>query len=203
MPQDPYCYPGTNTLINKPGIRDNPQLQLHEARMVSLAIASLIEKPIIGPFNSTRLLETHRRLFGRIYPWAGEIRTGTGTMKKQRASGYVVMYGLAEHIPAALESVFTKLQSENELRGLDRDMLIKRLAYFYSELDAIHSFREGNSRTLRQFFSDLARQAGYSHDWSRHGTDENAREALYAARDQAVMRGNLSSLENIFNKVLY
>ena len=27
--------------------------------------------------------------------------------------------------------------------------MARRLAYYYSELDAIHAFRDGNSRTLR------------------------------------------------------
>ena len=61
----------------------------------------------------------------------------------------------------------------------------KRLTYFYSEIDSTHPFREGNSRTLRQFTADLALAAGYELDWEPAGATEETRNALYTARDFA------------------
>jgi cell filamentation protein len=198
---DPYCYPGTNVLINLKGFHDLKALQDFEAQSTATAIAGLHLLPLQGPFHIARLRETHRRIFARVYAWAGEFRTGIGMMAKER-SGFTVAYGPSANVPAALEGVFARLQSESELRGLDREAFARRLAYFYSELDAIHPFREGNSRTLRAFTGDLAENAGLRLDWSRVGPSEQDRLALYHARDLAVMRGDLAGLLKILLRCL-
>jgi cell filamentation protein len=64
-------------------------------------------------------------------------------------------------------------------------------------LDAIHAFREGNSRTLRAFTADLALAAGHRLDWTRTGTTAEDRQRLYHARDLAVMRGDTTELAGI------
>jgi cell filamentation protein len=198
---DPYCYPGTNILINLKEIRDSNALQQFEAQSASTGIASLSLRPLTGPFNIARLRETHRRIFARVYSWAGEFRTGMGMMAKNR-SGFTVAYGPSGNVPGALEGVFAKLKIEKDLRGLDAAPFVSRLAYFYSELDAIHPFREGNSRTLRAFTCDLAEAAGHTLDWSRLGPSPEARQRLYHARDLAVMRGDLSPLTEIVDDCL-
>ncbi len=52
-------------------------------------------------------------------------------------------------------------------------------------MDSTHPFREGNSRTLRQFSADLALGAGFDLDWEPAGASEESRNALSFARDQA------------------
>jgi len=193
---DPYCYPGTDLLINLENIRDQKTLNHFEAQAASASIARLAIKPIQGRLDIRRLQETHRRIFGRVYPWAGEIRKDIGLMAKNR-SGFVVAYGPSQNVPGALATTFAALKAENELRGLDADAMAKRLAYFYSELDAIHAFRDGNSRTLRAFTSDLAYAAGHRLDWALVAQAAEGRQKLYHARDLAVMRGDLSELTGI------
>ena len=112
-------------------------------------------------------------------------------------SGFTVAYGPSANVPNALVGVFATLHKEKSLTSLDSDDFTKRIAYYYSELDAIHPFREGNSRTLRAFTADLAREAGYTLDWSQIGSTDEARKRLYHARDLAVMRGDLSELTEI------
>jgi cell filamentation protein len=199
---DPYCYPGTDVLINLENIRDQATLNQFEAQTASIGIGSLAIHPIEGPFNSKRLKETHRRIFGNVYPWAGEFRHGIGIMTKHR-SGFAVAYGPSENVPSALEETFAKLKAEGELKGLDPARFAARLAFYYGELDAIHSFREGNSRTLRAFTSDLATAAGHRLDWSCNGTAEEDRQRLYHARDVAVMRGNSAELAKIIAACLH
>jgi cell filamentation protein len=46
------------------------------------------------------------------------------------------------------------------------------LAHYLSEINAIHPFREGNGRVQRLFISQLAKQAGYTLDYSALGQDE-------------------------------
>lgn len=202
FPNDPYCYPGTDVLVNRGDYRSQAELSKFEADAVFLAIANLQVSPIKGPFDINRLKETHRRIFGNIFPWAGELRHGIGMMTKER-SGFVVAYGPSENVPTALASTFAALQAEKVLRGLDSGRFAARLAFFYSEFDAIHAFREGNSRTLRAFTSDLAESAGHRLNWSMtamgtaNGAD--ARQRLYHARDLAVMRGDTSGLAEIIS----
>jgi cell filamentation protein len=198
---DPYCYPGTDVLRNMEDIRDRKALDRFEADAVAANLVALRRKPITGSFDIRRLQETHRRIFARIYPWAGEFRTGIGMMAKNR-SGFTVAYGPSSNVPGALDGVFAALNKENCLKGLDLDAFVKRIAYYYSELDAIHPFREGNSRTLRAFTADLASEAGHTLDWSQIGSSEEARKSLYHARDLAVMRGDLSELIEILSTCL-
>lgn len=60
------------------------------------------------------------------------------------------------------------------------------MAVLYGDLDYAHPFREGNSRTLRHFSEQLAKQAGFDLDWSRSNADGLSRDQLYVARDLAV-----------------
>ena len=193
----PYCYPGTDILRNLESIRDQKTLNSFEADAVAASIVALKLSPITGPFNTFRLQETHRRIFGNVYPWAGEIRKDIGMMAKTRASGFVVAYGPSQNVPAALASTFVALQAENCLVGLDTEAIAKRLAYYYSELDSIHAFRDGNSRTLRVFTSDIAQSAGHRLDWAPSAATEEQRQRLFHARDLAVMRGDASQLAQI------
>ncbi|MDQ1829252.1 Fic family protein [Massilia scottii] len=61
-----------------------------------------------------------------------------------------------------------------------------RIGRLYSELDYIHPFSDGNSRTLRTFTKQLANQAGYGLDWSRFDRSDGGRDFLYIARDRSV-----------------
>ena len=49
--------------------------------------------------------------------------------------------------------VFTEFAKESYLIGLDKETFIKRLTYYYDQLNYIHPFREGNGRTQRVFWS--------------------------------------------------
>src|SRR5580698_4832238 len=181
FPNDPYCYPGTDVLVNFENIRDQQALSQFEGQTASINIARLAISRITGPFNAARLQETHRRIFANVFPWAGEFRHGIGMMTKER-SGFVVTYGPSENVPAALANTFAALKAENDLHGLAAEKFATRLAYFYSELDAIHAFREGNSRTLRAFTADLAEAAGHMLRWSTAGSSPEDRKRIYHAR---------------------
>ena len=66
--RDPYCYPGTAVLINKPGIRNSAVLETFEAESVR-ARASL---PLpAGRLSARHYRAIHRHLFGDVYDCAG------------------------------------------------------------------------------------------------------------------------------------
>ena len=58
----------------------------------------------------------------------------------------------------------------------------KELANLYAQLDYIHPFQEGNSRTLREFTRELGEEAGFAVNWEVFNSPKG-REQLYAARD--------------------
>lgn len=196
---DPYLYPGTDVLINSQGIRDSKELENYERDMVALNLTQLEISPVLGPFNVQRLKETHKRIFEGIYPWAGEFRENTGTMVKER-NGNQIMYADSAYIEPELNKLFRAMEKEQFFHGIEPEKLSERLAHFYGEMDALHPFREGNSRTLRQFTSDLALEAGMSLDWSIVAADDDARRQLYLARDIAVINADSSMLTDIIKK---
>lgn len=122
-------------------------------------------------------------------------------MTKTRASGYAVVYCDSAYIPAQIDLLFTALVAEKYLAGLNRQDFAQRAAYFYGELGAIHPFREGNSRTLRLFFSSIAKPAGFQLDW-RILAAEDLQQQLYAARDCAVMHVDRAPLTALFGHIL-
>ncbi len=200
--QDPDCYPGTDILENLAGLRDQAKLDMFEAQMVAFRLALLARSPITGVFDESRLRTTHRLLFGGVYRWAGEFRRLPGLMTKRRESGAIIIYGESVNITRELARVFRALTKEHELTGLGVGEFAQRAAYFYSEIDAIHPFRDGNSRTLRQFLKDLAKRAGHRFDWSAIAADGAARDRLCAARDTAVLQGDTIDLAEIFGQAL-
>jgi cell filamentation protein len=194
MIQDPYCYPGTNVLRNKFDLRDEDQLRTTEARVAAFALFVLQDEPPYGPIDEDRLRATHKAIFQEIYDWAGAYREHTDTMTKGREAGYAVTYGDSQFVPAEICRIFDELERENFLHGLSPDQFSARLAYFYSELDATHPFREGNSRTLRPFSTEVARSADYDLDWEPTGRTAQSRNTLYLARDLAFQRRNYAPL---------
>ena len=73
------------------------------------------------------------------------------------------------------ETEFQKLQEENYLIGSANVPV--RLAYYLSEINVLHPFREGNGRTQRLFIEYLAGVAGYKVDFS----SVSAREMVVAS----------------------
>lgn len=60
------------------------------------------------------------------------------------------------------DDLFAQLKAENYLQNLKRDDFIKRAAFYISEINALHPFREGNGRTQRIFIRQVAKQAGWN-----------------------------------------
>ena len=54
-----------------------------------------------------------------------------------------------------LNELLNKLSKDN-LKNLNKEDMSKKLAYYMSELNVLHPFREGNGRTIREFIRELA-----------------------------------------------
>ncbi len=144
-----YCYPGTDVLVNKLNIKDKSTLQKFEAKITAAKLLALRQKGIIGNFDAKHLNQIHTYLFEDIYPFAGKYRN------ENIAKG-VFRFAEWEYIEPELNRLLNGLKEENYLAGLSREILAERLAYYLSELNVLHPYREGNGRTIREFLRELA-----------------------------------------------
>lgn len=69
------------------------------------------------------------------------------------------------------DEIFEQLKHENFLKMCSEEDMPERLAYYLSEINALHSFREGNGRTQRLFIEILAENA--EPIYSLCGTDDS------------------------------
>ena len=101
-------------------------------------------------------LSIHRYLFEDIYPFAGELRKEF-TNKKNNAEGLdeegTRIYCNPDFIHVCLQEQLSKMKKE-AVKIYSKDNLIDFLTRNYLELYYIHPFREGNSRTLREFLRE-------------------------------------------------
>ena len=143
----------TDVLINKLDIRDLDKLHIFERKLTMLRLLELLDKPINGKFDFKHLQAIHAYIFQDVYDWAGKVRT------VDIAKGN--MFCNVRFISSQADVIFSGLKEEHYLAGLDEDMFIKRLAYYFSEINALHPFREGNGRSQREFIRSLALKNGY------------------------------------------
>ncbi len=149
-----YCYPNSNILINQLNIKNAKDLQYYEAKITAAKSLGLRLQGITGNFNKEHFLSIHRYLFEDIYPFAGILREENIAKDEFR-------FAMWEYIEPELERLLNQLQKENYLQNLSKIELAKRLAYYLSELNVLHPFREGNGRTNREFIRQLALKNGY------------------------------------------
>lgn len=152
-----YCYPGTNVLKNKLNIRNSNKLFEIEKQIVLVKSYILRQNKIRYTFDKRHFTYLHDFLFSDIYPFAGKFRT-------ENIYKGSFTFASWEYIESELDRLLKELKSENFLQGLDKENLSKRLAYYLSELNVLHPFREGNGRTIREFIREIAMLAGFTLD---------------------------------------
>jgi cell filamentation protein len=187
VPEDPYADPVTGVLRNKLGLSTTGQLETAEREITHAALIFLKESPVPPSYDLSHLRAIHRRIFGDIYDWAGQLRT----VAIAKGSWFC----LPQYIESSAAETFRALQAENLLRGLARDAFTERLTHYLGEVNAVHPFREGNGRAQRAFFEQLASDAGFTLDWQRLDADRNiAASAAIMRGDPALMRKMLDEL---------
>lgn len=155
---DPYVYPGTDVLINKLNIRDQLLLNDIEFSFINKALIFGISR---GDFDLTHLKNIHKTLFGEVYTWAGQIRS------VDISKGYST-FCRYDYIEVETIKLLNSLAVKDNYLTIykDKNLFIEKLADYYCEMNVIHPFREGNGRTTRVFFEQLAEHNGYSLDFS-------------------------------------
>jgi len=190
--QDPlHSRPNNEVLINKLGITTQQELREAEGRNLG-QMALLVEgiKPIPGDFDAAHLKQIHKELLGNIYPWAGETRAWGQFQGQKHLPNGSLFFAPYQQIDTRLNMLGDQLNQENQLKGLDKDQFVKRLAYYADQYNYVHPFREGNGRTLQVVLAEVGRRAGYEVRIS-----EQQIKDYNPARDAAILRKNGLNLD--------
>lgn len=188
MPGDPYADPATGILRNKLGLATATELEVAEREITHAALILLREAPVRPGYDLLHLREIHRRIFGDIYDWAGEVRTV--------AIAKGSLFCLPQYIEPAAVEIFSRLRKESLLQGLGRGEFLDRLTHYLGEVNAVHPFREGNGRAQRAFFEQLASDAGHTLNWQRLNADRNI------AASVAIMHGDAGPMRQLLDELV-
>ena len=180
-----YCYQDSNVLINKLNITNNDDLSVAEREITSIKLAYAKQNRIKGNYDLEHLKKIHRFLFEDIYEWAGKLRHVNIAKGNQ--------FCLAQNLESYAESIFAKLKAENYL--INAENVPGRLAYYFSEINVLHPFREGNGRTQRLFIEYLALNAGYRVDFS----DVTPEEMIVASAESFAC--NYEKINSMFERI--
>ena len=156
--KDIYVYEGTNVLINKLNIRDNYQLDEAEGVFVSIAMRSIIEKPIVikSLFDIHKI---HQLLFEKLYDWAGTDRKMNMYKNEPVLNGLSVIYSDYKSIDSDLKKLDAQFKTIKwkELHSKEK---VESVVNIFSKLWRIHCFREGNTRTITLMMYLFMKQIG-------------------------------------------
>lgn len=156
---------GTAIPKNKMGIDDANLLQEIEALLLQQAYQVFInELNDTVRFDENYFKALHHRTFITLYDWAGEYRS-----VDMRKGGS--LFCIARNLHSASRHIFRQLEQEHFLKNVgswDKQLFSERLAFYQSELIALHPFYELNGRITRLFFDLIAIFNGYEPIDYRH-----------------------------------
>ncbi|MDX1950301.1 MAG: Fic family protein [Rickettsiales bacterium] len=188
---DSYQYPNSEVLKNIPEIKNQEDLDLFEKNIIRLVLLKFPDAIKNDVVDLNLWKKIHKIFFDKVFSWAGQIRT------VQMAKG-TTMFAHPEYIESSAKEIFNDLKKENYLTSLDKENLCERLAYYFCELNMLHPFREGNGRTQRILFSEIARRCGYDIQWFK--TEATSKEQIEASI--AGTKCNYLPMTEIFNDII-
>lgn len=204
---DDYFIPGTEVLRNKltaPGLpygeTDAAKLREAEEAVTNLRLQELAAEPLEGNFDYDHMKAIHHHIFQDVYEWAGQERVAPvgEFMSKEGHNYYPAGPGLAE----AAEAEYRKIASSDLLRGMEPEPFVAELAERWGELNVVHSFREGNTRSQLAFFTQLSKAAGYDLDTEALRPGRPLRDEFVAARFHGQDTGNNKPLAAVLGQVV-
>lgn len=162
-------------------------------------LEELARHPINGRFDYDHMKAIHGYIFQDVYDWAGQERVAPATFMTKDGHSY---YPAGPSLTAAAEAEYAKLADKNLLRGLGRQAFVAELAESWGEVNVIHSFREGNTRSQFVFYSQLAEQAGYRIDTAAFTPGAPLRDAFVEARFHGQDTGRNDQLAGVLGQVI-
>lgn len=185
-----YCYPDTDTLINRLDIHSSSQLVEAETRIVSIRLYQLQKHPISGSFDLAHLCSIHKHIFQDLYLWAGKPRTVDIAKGNSLFCPAWNIYGYAD-------DVFRDFYKDCINSSSSMEQFVRVFSEHYADLNALHPFREGNGRSQREFCRELCLNCGYLFDLTHTCRDE-----MLQASIESLEIGENAKLETIFRKCI-
>ncbi len=190
---DAYFWPDSDVFKNIRGFRTADELKRFEYAATREASEELRRDPVQGRFDTAHYREIHRRLFHKVYEWAGEFRKVEFT---KGDSSFAPLKTHAHTLESWTDKILGNLAAENHLKGLQKTAFVDRLTHHYNEINWVHAFREGNGRATKEFLYQLGKQAGYEIEYQRvsEKTWNAAAERLTSGTDPRLAL-------DVFNKI--
>ena len=188
---DPYVYSGSSrVLVNKAGIKKAADFQAFEqdvssARSDELRLGKVLNR---RDFGSSHIAAIHNFLFHDVYAWAGQFRT-------VNIAKDGVEFADANKVRDALKSVEIELRNSNFLRGQNKAQFVDGISKAFAGLQVAHPFRAGNQKTVRVYLEQLAKQAGFSVDFSKVSRSE------WVEMSNAALKNDLSKAVATFTEI--
>ena len=178
---DPYVYPGTNVLINRFDIKDSDLLLMKEVFFSRLRYEQEMPE---GNFDYSHYKAIHHHLFQDIYEWAGSSRI----INISKGSS---LFASCEYVDQAMNTILNRFSQCSEDIS-SPPSFSQRIAYYFSEINAIHPFREGNGRTLRAFLDCYCKRKELKINWTSISRDRYIQAVI------AGFNGDNIPLERLF-----
>lgn len=167
--------------------------------VVSRRIIELELNPVKGKFDANHLKEIHRRIFQDLLKMGGDFTPGqfrppvgnnldwvkTRQLESVNAISNVAYSSMSHDAQNKLDKILSTIDIK-KLSKLNKNEFSKSIADLYIAIDYIHPFKDGNSRTLRTFTKQIAKESGYALEWEALNKNPAGRDILYIARDISV-----------------
>ncbi len=193
-----------NSYYQSKKIRTADDEEKEEADRASANITKLLGERSFA-FTVAGFTAVHRRIFDRVFKFAGKIRDYNITKKEWVLEGDTILYVSAPDLRKAIEYDIEQ-EKAFDYTGLSLEQIVSHITKFVSGLWQIHPFGEGNTRTVAVFTIQYLRSIGFNvendlfakHSWY-------FRNALVRANYQNVQKGikrNPEYLERFFRNLL-
>jgi cell filamentation protein len=199
-----YTLPDGETVKNKLGERSHDELETLEVDFVrARQNEHVLNSRIPRTFDTAHLKAIHRQFFQDVYEWAGHTRDERVPLSDGTIATEPLLhrpgskpFASGAQISESLQSLSTRLQEQDYLRGLSRSEFATRAASIFGAINGIHAFREGNGRTQRIFMQELAEVAGYGLDFRVVSRDRMIQASIAAHEDR-----DIGPLRRMFDEI--
>lgn len=188
---DIYCYPNSDVLINKFNITTEAELYDAEVAFTAFRCNELELNPIKGHFDFNHLKAIHKHIFQDIYSWAGQTRNGDIAKGNSQFCLVQNINSFADYVFSDLYKTCKQFDANTSASNEKKNSFAFALASTWGDVNALHPFREGNGRTQREFFRELAYDCGYVLDLQ----NRTHKEMVYAST--CAFNGNNGPLAKI------
>lgn len=155
--KDIYLYEDVNVMKNKFNIKDSKKLEQAEADVTYIKLLDVDRVTADGKFDMLHLKAINKYIFSDIYEWAGEVRKENIEKPEEILNGLSFDYTDYSLIRKETKNALYALH-QIKWSELEFDDLIETFAKQTARLWKIHPFRDGNTRTIMTFMTNMQKR---------------------------------------------